>query len=171
MNNTISNLYVVPREGEAWLFRPSALLANLMVVCFAAGRALCLYPAVVLLPKADDLIAIAFPCIFVLVAALMAALAVRAWRTRRTPLIVEPTGRVCYGERELCAAGTVRAVRITPSPGGDASDCEVCFEQAGGKLVAIPSQYFPGFGAEDQARPFAAALATALRVHVSDTAS
>src|SRR5688572_15293049 len=116
MHNTISNLYVVTREGEACVFRPSALLANLMVGGFVASSALCLYSAVVLLRKADDLITIAFPCIFVLAAVLMAALAVRVWRTRRTPLIVEPTGRVRYGERELCAAGTVRAVRIAPSP-------------------------------------------------------
>ena len=78
MHNTISNLYVVTREGEACVFRPSALFANLMVGGFAAGSAFCVYPAVVLLRKADDLFAIAFPCIFVLVAVLMAALAVFA---------------------------------------------------------------------------------------------
>jgi hypothetical protein len=169
--DTISNLYVVTREGEACVFRPSALFANLMVAGFAAGGAPCLYPAVVFLPKADDSIAAVFVSIFGFAAALMAALAVRAWRTRRTPLIVEPAGRVCYGEQELCAVGTVRAVRIAPSPGGDAGACEVCLEQAEGRLVPLPSQYFAGLGAEDQARPFAAALAAALGVQVSESAS
>jgi hypothetical protein len=48
------------------------------------------------------------------------------------------------------------------------NDCEVCLEQARGKLVSIPSQYFAGFKSREQARPFAAELAEALGVQVKE---
>jgi F0F1-type ATP synthase assembly protein I len=49
------------------------------------------------------------------------------------------------------------------------NDCEVGLELAGGKIVSIPSQYFAGFKAREQARPFAAKLARALRVLVTES--
>ncbi len=106
--------------------------------------------------------------IFLLVAGLSAVLAIRAWRTRRTPLRIESGGRVSYGERELCAAGTVQAIRIAASR-GDASDCEVGLELTEGKTVSIPSLYFAGFTARWQARPFATELAKALGVQVTES--
>jgi hypothetical protein len=107
--------------------------------------------------------------IFLLVAGLCASLGIRAWLTRRTPLSIESGGRVSYGERELCAAGTVRAVRIAASRGGEAGDCEVVLELAGGKMLSIPSQYFAGFKSREHARPFAAELAQALGVQVQES--
>jgi hypothetical protein len=109
-----------------------------------------------------------FGAIFLLVAALPACLGIRAWRTRRTPLSIEREGRVTYGEREICAAGTVRVVRIAPSRGGAANDCEVCLELDEEILVSIPSQYFAYFRMAAQARPFATELAAALGVQVTE---
>src|SRR5579863_5960458 len=94
--------------------------------------------------------------IFVLVAVFPANLGVRAWPSRRTPLAVDATGRVTYGEQELCPAGTVRAVRISKSRTGDANDHEVGLQLDEGKLVFIPSQYFVSFASRAHARPFAA---------------
>jgi hypothetical protein len=163
--------YVLTREGERWVFRPSALHATLMVTGFALGSAFCLYIAVVVLQKAGDLLGVGFGVLFLIGAAVVAGLAVWAWRTRRTPLTVERMGRVCYGDRELCSAGSVRSVMIAPSRGGDAGDCEVILELHGGARVSFPSQYFAGFGTKSQARPFAESLAGILGVAVTESAS
>jgi hypothetical protein len=96
--------------------------------------------------------------IFLLVAGAIASLGIRAWRSRCTPLTVEYGGRVAYGERELCAAGMVRVVRIAESQGGEPGECDVVLEQDGGKIVSIPSQYFCSFTSREHARPFAAKL-------------
>jgi len=101
---------------------------------------------------------------------LIGAMAIRAWRTRNTPLSVANGGRVSYGESELCASGTVRNIRIVPSVGGEVGDCEVRLELADGSQVAIPSQYFAGFKSRKHARPFAAEFAKALGVQVTDSA-
>jgi hypothetical protein len=100
---------------------------------------------------------------------LIGAMAIRAWRTRNTPLNVENGGRVSYGEQTLCAAGTVRSVRIVPSLGGEVGDCEVRLELADGSLIAIPSQYFAGFKSSEHAKPFANELAKALGVQVPES--
>lgn len=105
--------------------------------------------------------------IFLAVAAFSASLAARAWRSRQTPLIVTAGGRVSYGDRELCAAGSVETVEIVEARSGEGG-CEVGFKVAG-KTVFVPSQYFAHFGARDHARPFAALLASTLNVHVRET--
>jgi hypothetical protein len=158
------------RDGERWVFHPSALHVVLLVTGFAAGSFFCIFLAVMVLKKAGDVLVVGFGTLFFLAAGLLVVLAAWAWRTRRTPLTIERGGRVCYGERELCAAGTVRTVRIAPSAGGEAGDCEVYLELNGGKLVSFPSQYFGGFGTNARARPFAEALAAALGVGVAESA-
>ena len=107
--------------------------------------------------------------IFLLVAGLSASLVIRAWRTRRTPLSIETGGRLSYSERELCAARTVRVVRIVESVGGEPGDSEVVLEVARGKMVSIPSRYFASFKSREHARPFAAKLAQALEVQVLES--
>ena len=157
--------YVIKRRDDGCEFAPSSTYASLMVVGFAAGSALLIYLSTLFFQSANAWLT-ASP---ILAAGLCATLAIRAWRTRRTPLKVESGGRVSYGEQELCAAGTVRCVRIVPSLGGEVGDCEVWLEQADGKLVAIPSQYFAGFKSYAHARPFAAEFAKALRVEVTES--
>jgi hypothetical protein len=108
-----------------------------------------------------------FGAILLIVAALPAGLGIRAWRSRRTPLTIEPAGRVTYGERELCAAGTVRAVQIARSCPNEEFDYEVCLELDDGKLVSIQPPHFALYKSAMQARPFAAELAAALGVQVA----
>jgi hypothetical protein len=167
VENPNNILYVVKREGDRWLFVPSRLFAGLMVSLFGAGSAFVVYLSTIFFRRTDTVSAdLWIGAIFLFVAGLIAILALRAWRTRRTPLSIEPGGRVSYGERELCAAGAVRAVRIAESRGGEPGDCEVVLEVANGKMVSIPSQYFGGFNSREHARPFAAKLAQALGVQV-----
>src|SRR5262249_34733762 len=92
--------------------------------------------------------------------------------TRHTALTVEPGGRVCYGERQLCAAGTVRAVRIAEARTGEVGDCEVYLELDGGVLVSLslPSPYFGVSKTRERALAFARQLARALRVGVTESA-
>lgn len=140
-----------------------------MVGSFGAGSAFLVYLSTLFFRRLGAASAnLWLGSIFVLVAGLSAGLGIRAWRTRRTPLNIEFDGRLSYGERELCAAGTVRGVRIAASRSGEANDCEVCLEVAGGKLVSVPSQYFGGFKERKDARPFAAKLAEALGVQVTE---
>jgi hypothetical protein len=92
--------------------------------------------------------------------------ALATWRARagRTPLIVEPSGRVCYGQKELCSAGQVRCVRLVLSPDdeGDERTYDVCLDVAGARVVV------PGFayGSRENAFAFAQELAQELRVPV-----
>lgn len=82
-------------------------------------------------------------------------------------LSIEPTRRVRYGERELCAAGTVREIRIGPSRLGEVGDVAVWLKLTDGDVVSIPSSYFPGFKSRARARTFAALLARLLGVPVT----
>jgi hypothetical protein len=111
-----------------------------------------------------------FRIVFFVVTVLLAGGVVWALWNSRTPLTIEPRGRVCYGERELCAAGAVRAVRIADARGGECGDREVCLEIDGGELVYLPSTsfYFGSFKAREHALPFAEELAAALRVPVTE---
>ena len=156
--------YVVTREAGRCVFVPTPLFGSLMAGLFGAGSAYLIYLSTLFFQRSSTAV---FGAIFLLVAVLPAAMGIRAWRTRRTPLVIEHAGRVSYGEREICSGGMVRAVRIVPSPDGESGDCEVCFELHGGNLVSIPSQYFSGFKSSEQARPFANQLAEALCVPVT----
>jgi hypothetical protein len=166
MENSKLSPILVKRRGDGWEFVPSSTLASLMIGGFVAGSALYLYLSTYFIRSANPLIGVTL----ILAGVLIGAMAIRAWSTRNTPLNVENGGRVSYGEKELCAAGTVRRVRIVPSFGGEVGDCEVRLELADGSQVAIPSQYFAGFRSRKHARPFAAEFAKALGVQVTETA-
>jgi hypothetical protein len=97
------------------------------------------------------------------------SLAVWFWQTGGIPLAVESSGRVVYGDQELCPAGAVSAVRIAPARGGD-GDFGVRLELRGGILVDLPSTYFAHFGTPEQTRMFAQELARALGVEVHESA-
>ena len=144
------------------------MLAGMMTFGFAAGSALMFYLSSLVFRNEMTLPANLFGPILLLVGSIFAAWAIRAWRTRRTPLTVESGGRVSYGDHELCAPGTVRSVRIVEARGGEAGDCEVVIELADERIVFIPSQYFGTFRSREHARPFAANLAEALSVPVTE---
>jgi hypothetical protein len=157
--------YVVKREAGGCEFVPPPFFGRSMAGMFGAGSVYLVYLSTTFFRRTATAI---FGAILLLVAALPAGLGIRAWRTRRTPLSIELGGRVTYGERELCAAGTVRAVQIARLRGDEAFDYEVCLELDEGKLVSIQPQYFAGYRTAVQARPFAAELAAALGVQVNE---
>src|SRR5260221_5555644 len=95
--------YVVKRRDDGCEFVPSSTYATLMVVGFGASAALFLYLSIFFFWPLQ----LWFRPILLLAAVLIAAMAIRAWRTRRTPLKVQTGGRVSYCEKELCAPGTV----------------------------------------------------------------
>ena len=161
--------YVVRREADRWLFVPSSMLVGLMTFGFAAVSAFMLYLSTMFFRHAVETPTNLFGPILLLSSCLLAFWSIRAWRTRHIPLSVENDGRVCYGDHELCASGTVRSVRIVESYGGEVGDCEVTLELADGQPVYIPSRYFAGFKSRKQARPFAAKLAEALSVSVTES--
>ena len=157
--------YVVKRQDDGLEFVPSSMLAVFMLAGFGAGAATFLCLSIYFFRNPQML----FGPILLLAGCLIAAMAIRAWRTRSTPLKIESGGRVSYGEQELCAAGTVRCVRIAPSVGGEGGDCDLQLEQVDGKLVSIPSQYFARLRSYAHARPFAAEFAKALGVPVTES--
>jgi len=161
--------YVVRRETDRWLFVPSRTLVGLMTFGFAAVSVFMLYLSTMFFTHAITPVPTnLFGPILLLSSGLLAFWAVRAWRTRHIPLSVENGGRVCYGDKELCASGTVRSVRIVDSHGGEVGDCEVVLDLADGERVYLPSRYFAGFKSRKQARPFAAKLAEALTVPLTE---
>jgi hypothetical protein len=156
---------MLSQHGQRWEFRPSREFVAVLVGIWAGGVALFIYFA--------TLTESFFRIVFLALAVLLASGMVWAWRTRRALLTVEPGGRLCYGARELCAAGAVRAVRIARARTGESGDCEVCLELDEGKVVYLPSTsiYFSGcFKTRESARPFAEQLAMALGVGVTDSA-
>lgn len=161
--------YVVRGEADRWVFVPSRMLVGMMTFGFGAVSAFMFYLStlffrhLITAPTTN-----LFGPILLLSSCFLAAWAIRAWRTRHTPLSVETGGRVCYGDTELCAPGTVSSVGIIESRGGEPGDSEVVLQLTDGKTVFIPSRYFAGFKSRKRARPFAAKLAEALSVPVTE---
>jgi hypothetical protein len=162
--------YIFKREAGRYVFLPSASFSAGSVVMFAAGSLLMIYLSTIFFRHLSGASAnLGFGVIFLGVASFSAILALRAWTLRKTPLSIEDSGRVSYGERELCASGTVRAVRIVPSRDGGWGDYEIALELADRRLVYLPLQYFGVFRPREHARPFAAKLAEVLNVVVSES--
>ena len=156
--------FVVTRDPDRWMFVPSTMLVALMTFGFAAVSAFMFYLATMFFRHAIESPTNLFGPILLVAGSMLATWAIRAWRTRRTPLSIETSGRVSYGDNQLCAPGTVRSVRIIESPGGEVGDCEVVFERHDGTKAFIPSRYFGAFKSREHARPFAEKLAEALSV-------
>jgi hypothetical protein len=91
---------------------------------------------------------------------------VSGWRLRDTPLVVDPDGRLRYGDRELCPAGSVVAVRVVPDPLSEGDGHKVALEADTGAAVPLPPPYFDAFVTQAHARRFADRLAAALGVPV-----
>lgn len=114
---------------------------------------------------------------FLLLAAFLLAASVRLWRSRTTPLVIDSTGRVGYGCREIIASGSAKTVRldrtvreVTDGDGykvGEAKMCLLYVECIDGRFVALPELYFSEFDGWEFGEELAKALAAALRVPVS----
>jgi hypothetical protein len=168
-DETLLRQYVIRREDDDWVFTPSPLLPNALVFMWGFGCALMLYLSGIFFRHASEVSADWWiGGAFVLVAGYSAFLAIRAWRTRQTPLTIEFDGRVRYGQEVLCAAGTVVAVTIASARDGEVGDCEVGLDLGGGRTVFLPPFYFGLAQPRDHVRPFAAKLAQALKVGVTE---
>jgi hypothetical protein len=115
------------------------------------------------------LLRIAMGLALVVVAGFLTFLAVWSWKERNIPLTVERFGSIRYGDMELCPTIMVRAVRIVHARGGEPDDCVVCLELDEGKKLVLPGRHFADFHSREHARPFAAALASALGVPLRDS--
>src|SRR5688572_28792817 len=157
-----SNLFEVTRDGERWMCRPSMLIAQLGFGLGAGMSALLIYLAWKFWRNGQSEETDWFAGIMLLIAMFVAALATwRLW-AGRTPLIIERSGRVSYSEKELCAAGQVRTVRLIASGGEDEYD--VCLELEGGARVVVPGF---AYGPRESALAFAQEVGTELGVPVA----
>src|SRR5260370_26594139 len=102
MQDSKLRVYLPRRRDDGWVFLPSTLFASLMIGAFGAGAAFLVYLSTIFFRSGNFWIG----AIFILVTSLSVGLTTRAWLTRRTPLKVEPDGRVSYGGPELCAASS-----------------------------------------------------------------
>jgi hypothetical protein len=165
----ISALYTFKREGDRSMFVPSRVFSGMSAWMFVGGALLMLYLSSIFFRHLNGTSANLWPgAVFVAVAGYSAVLALRSWRTRRTPLSIMPGGSVSYGRQQLCAAGSVRAVRIDGGRGGEADECEIALELADGAKVYLPPQYFGVTQPRAHLRPFAAKLAEVLEVPVKE---
>jgi hypothetical protein len=163
--------YIFKREADRCVFLPSPAFSRVSVGMFAGGSLLMLYLSSIFFRDLGAAPArFWIGAIFVAVACYSATLAARSWSERNTPLSIEAGGRVRYGQRELCAAGTVHAVRLIGARGGERNECEIALELVDGTKVHLPSQYFGIYRPRLHARPFAAKLAQELKVPVTESA-
>jgi hypothetical protein len=140
-------------------------------VLFALGGACCLYLAGIFIAQAGErIVFLGIGAVPLGVPVLLFWQAVRYWRLRRMPLVIDSNGRVSYGEQEWCPAASVRAVRILPDPAAEHGDCRVFIELAEGPLVPLPLPYFGAISHREPARLLGRELARALRVEVVESA-
>lgn len=109
---------------------------------------------------------------FMPLAALLLVVAARLWRSRHTPLVIDPTGRVRYGRREVTPSGSAKTVRLDrvirdDTDVGPVRECLLYVERTDGRFVALPEPYFNDFEGWEVGAELARALATALRVPIS----
>lgn len=159
------NLFEVTRDGERWMCRPSTLFVRFSFILGAALSAFLVYLAWIMGNDSQSAEEVWFGAAILLVAVLVAALATWRLRAGRTPLIIERSGRVSYGAKELCAPGQVRTVRLVASSGE--GDYDVCLELAGGTCKVVPGF---AYGPRKSALAFAQELGTELGVTVAQDA-
>jgi len=152
------------------MFVPSRAFSVMAVWGFVGGALLMFYFSSIFFRHLDGASPILWiGAIFVAVAGYSALLAIRFWSTRKTPLSIMTGGSVSYGRQQLCAAGSVRAVRIDEARSGEAGDSEIALELADGTKINLPSEYFGVPQPRAHLRPFAAKLAEVLEVPVKES--
>ena len=164
-------LYTFKREGDRSIFVPSGIFSGMAVWMFVGGAVLMLQLSSIFFRHLKGTSAnLWIGAVFVAVASYSAALALRSWSTRRTPLSIMAGGSVSYGRQQLCATGSVRAVRIDGARGGgEANECEIALELTDGAKVYLPSPYFGVHQPRAHLRPLAAKLGEVLGVPVKES--
>jgi hypothetical protein len=162
-------MVVVTRTSEGWEFRPTPAMTQLRFTLLALLAGLCLVGAgVCFWWFGGDEGGVISGVFIILFAVVLLAQGVSGWRLRATPLIVEDSGRVCYGERELCPAKSVQSIQIVPDPQSDADGRQVNLCLSAGTVVKLPRPYFESFLNLEQARAFAEEIARTLNVEIVD---
>ncbi len=157
--------HVVAADGERWLFRRSpAFIAIMVAVFMAAGIFLALIPLSFLKPGVAEIW-------LVIVSVFPFGLNFWPfpWPTDSIVLKVDRGGRVCFGGRQLCAAGTVRSVFITTKR-ARLADWQTYLRLEDGTFVCIPPPYLGDFELGEYARPLGEELARALGVGLIESA-
>jgi len=157
--------HVIAAGAERWVFRRStAFIAIMLGVFMAAGIFLALIPLSFLKPGVAEIwlvIVSVFP--FGLNFWLF------PWPTDSIVLEVDRGGRVCFGGRQLCAAGTVRSVFITTKR-AKVADWQTYLRLEDGTFVCIPPPYLGDFELGESACPLGEELAKALGVELKESA-
>jgi hypothetical protein len=162
-------VFTVLQRGGRSEFRPAPFWGSLGAAVSAFGAAVLFYVAATVLKVAyKSFLGSILGLIFLGGAGMAVWQAITYCRQRTTPLLVERNGRVSYGNRECCAAGSVDRVCITPDPQGEHGDCRVVIEEAGGIVVPLPLPFFGAISQRDVARHLARELAAALNVEYID---
>ena len=165
-----SPLFVFSRSEDRWECRPTGMWVYLGFGFFLFGAAFLLYlGGKFYWPSADHVRRFGFGALMLVGAVLLTWMAWRYWQLRCIPLTVSGTGRVAYGEQELCPAGSVRSVRIEPDPQAESGDCKLVLERMDGSNTTLPGPFFGAVSHRESARTLADELARALKVEVVET--
>jgi hypothetical protein len=153
--------------GEHWKFRRSTAFLIIVWLLFIACILVLGMLAIQLLAKHGVSDKWVWPLFFI---SFWLEFVVALWprTTGSTTLTVNRTGRVCFGKRELCPAGTVRAVCIAMRR-RKVADWQVYLELEGGNDVLVPPAYLGDFELGEHARPLGEELANALGVPVTES--
>jgi hypothetical protein len=155
--------HVVAGDAERWVFRRSAAFDALVVGMFmVAGIFFFLIPLTFLKPGLAEIW-------LVIVSVIPFGLSSWPfpWPSDFIVLKVYPDGRVGFNRRQLCAAGSVRAVFIaTVRP---LADWEVYLHLDDGTFVRVPPPYLGDFELREQACPLGEELAKALKVELKES--
>jgi hypothetical protein len=167
--------HLVTPGGECWEFRRSPAFMAIISVLFLTCILMLGFLAVTVLEEAGVGERWVYP-LAILLAWFPFELVFLPWDTWfwpwpncSTTLTVECGGRVCFGKRELCPAGTVQAVCIACKR-RRVTDWQAYLELAGGDSVGVPPPYFGDFELGEHARPLGEELAKALGVPLTESA-
>jgi len=101
----------------------------------------------------------AFVALFGLVVAVITFL---LWRLGSVPLVVEASGRVLHGRKEVIAPGQARELFVVRDSEGEVTSYDVCVRVEGGNRVELPKPYFSCFFTPEEAVALAREVAGAL---------
>lgn len=155
--------HMVAGDAQRWVFRRSLALDVLVVGMFMVAGIFFLIPLSFLKPGVAEIW-------LVIVSVFPFGLSFWPfpWPTDFIVLKVYPDGRVSFNRRQICAAGSVRAVFITTMR-ARLADWGVYLQLDDGNFVRVPPPYFGDFELREHTRPLGEELAKALKVELKES--
>jgi hypothetical protein len=169
-HRTVAGVAAVSQTVQGWEFRPTLSIARLQFALMTWGAGVWVLIGLAFWAGGGATALAFFGLPIALFVAQLLAHGVSGWRLRTTPLVIEPGGRVRYGDGELCPPGSVESIRVMPDPLSEADGHRVHLGLAGGSAVELPRPYFESFLTRDHALQFAGEIARALNVGVVEPA-